>query len=450
MGDALDERTAAYPASEAVRPWRAWMQALSRDLQRAFATRRRFGAYFFLSAMVIVLAFLVYTQIFVVQAMRQETRQMMRRYAFFISIAARDTILVQQESPDLEIIFETIRNTNFPMVVADEHGKPQMWKNIRMPPQDPGDLTPEEIKGLLGIVRHLDTLNPPLPFEIPPLGNMVLHYGESPLVRRLAWLPFAALLITCLFVGVGYAGFRHIKNSEQRSIWVGMARETAHQLGTPLSSLYGWVEVMKSELQDCPDGDREEVARRFEQIVSEIEKDTSRLNKITSRFSQIGSSPELRVGNLSEVVSEIAMYLQPRLPRDLQILQTGGEAPPLPMNRELLSWAFENLFKNAADAIGGKGGRIEVVMEVRRDDGLVDILVRDNGKGIPPNRVRQVFLPGYSTKKRGWGLGLAFVKRIVEEYHRGRITVRESVPGKGTTFLISLPLAHSQAQGKSG
>ena len=434
-----------------------------RDLQSAFATRRRFGAYFFLSAMVIVLAFLIYTQIFVVQAMRQETRQMMQRYAFFISIAARDTIIVQQSPKDVQIIFETIQDTNFPMVITDEDGKPQLWKNISVPPKDPADLTPEEIKEVQGVVRYLDTLNPPLPFGIPdaelgpddqliqkPDLERVLHFGDSPLVRRLAWLPFVALLITFLFVGVGYAGFRHIKNSEQRSIWVGMARETAHQLGTPLSSLYGWVEVMKSELQDCPDGDREEVASRFEQIVSEIEKDTSRLNKIASRFSQIGSAPELRVGNLSELVSETAMYLQPRLPRDLQILQTGGEVPPLPMNRELLSWAFENLFKNAADAIGGKGGRIEVITEVRTDDGQVDILVRDNGKGIPPNRIKQVFLPGYSTKKRGWGLGLAFVKRIVEEYHRGRITVRESVPGKGTTFLISLPLAHSQIRGKSG
>ena len=269
-----------------------------------------------------------------------------------------------------------------------------------------------------------------------------LHYGDSPLVKRLSWLPWVALCVTGLFIVVGYLGFRNIKNSEQRSIWVGMARETAHQLGTPLSSLYGWIELMKAELESPLDGDEGAAKRRFEQIIAEMEEDTSRLNKIASRFSLIGSRPELRLEDLNDVIGETAVYLRDRLSREIEIHHVpSGEVPPVPLNRQLIGWAFENLFKNAADAMEGKGGRIDVSAEVRQDAKWVDIRVRDNGKGIPPHLVKQVFLPGYSTKKRGWGLGLAFVKRIVEDYHRGKIVVHESTPGEGTTFLISLPAA---------
>ncbi len=414
----------------------------------ALSSSRWFGAYFFLAGMVIILAFMVYTQIFVVGALRQDTRQMIQRYAFFYSIATRDTVLVTP-GPDLDIIFDTIRNTSFPVVITDEHSVPHMWKAIGVPPDDN---SPPALKKVREIVRRLDLENPPFPFVIPKIGpnktpaTRVLHYGDSSLVKRLSWLPWIALGVTALFIGVGYVGFRHIKNSEQRSLWVGMARETAHQLGTPLSSLYGWIELMRAELQHAPEQDREEALDRFEQLVAEMGKDTSRLNKIASRFSLIGSSPELRVDNLREVVAETAAYLRGRLPRDIQIVQMEGEAPPLPMNRELLGWAFENLFKNAADAMEGRGGRIEVSVEARPDSEWVDIRVRDHGKGIPHYRIKQVFMPGYSTKKRGWGLGLTFVKRIVEDYHRGKIAVQESVPDMGTTFLVSLPTAPPETQ----
>ena len=411
------------------------------DWKGVLSSSRQFDAYFFLSAMVIILVFMIYTQVFVMGALRQDTRQMIKTYAFFYSIATRDTIAVKP-GPDLNIIFETITNTNFPVVITDETGQPQLWKAVGVPPEDNRPAALEKVRE---VVRQLDVENPPYPFQIPKIGSRVLHYGDPPLVKRLSWLPWVALCVTVLFVGLGYAGFRHIKNSEQRSIWVGMARETAHQLGTPLSSLYGWIELMKSELETSPEQDREKAERRFDQIVTEMEKDTSRLNKIASRFSQIGSTPELRLGDLNEVVSEIVAYLRNRLPRDVQIEQTAGEVPALPMNRELLEWALENLFKNAADAIEGKGGRIEVSTQVRQDGGWIDILIRDDGKGIPSHLVKQVFMPGYSTKKRGWGLGLTFVKRIVEDYHRGKISVRESIVGGGTTFLISLPTTSAGA-----
>ncbi len=402
--------------------------------------RSRFGAYFFLSAMIIILAFLVYTQIFVVGTLRQDTLEMVKRYAFFYSVATRDTIVVKP-GPDLNIIFETIRKTDFPVVITDERGEPQLWKAIGIPPDD---YSPEALAQVREIVSRLKLSNPSHHFDIPHIGARVLYYGDPPIVRRLLLLPWVALGVVALFIGVGYVGFQNIRNSEQRSIWVGLAREAAHQLGTPLSSLYGWIELMKSELQNVPSEDREETTRRFNQIVDEMSKDTSRLDKIASRFNQIGSVPELHVDNLNEVLSDTASYLRDRLPEDIQIFHTENDIPRVPMNRELLGWAFENLLKNAADAMEGRGGRIEISAQVRQDSRSVDVRFRDNGKGIQPNRVKQIFLPGYSTKKRGWGLGLAFVKRIVEDYHLGKILVLESIPEVGTTFLVSLPIAQRE------
>ena len=396
------------------------------------------GAYLFLAATVIILAFLVYMQIFVVEPMRRDSRDIIKRLAFFYGMATQDTVVVRDL--DVNSIFQTIKNANFPVVITGENGEPHMWKAIEIPQGNPGDLGPDDRKQMERIVRRLDNENPPYSFEIPQIGPRVLHYGDSPLVRRLAWLPWVALCVTALFVGVGYLGFRNLKNSEQRSIWIGMARETAHQLGTPLSSLYGWIELMKSELEHSPGPVDDDTRRRFNQIVVAMEEDTSRLNKIVSRFSLIGSTPELRLENLRRVVEETASYLRGRLSREVRIVQRDYDVPPVPLNRQLLGWAFENLFKNAADAMEGKGGRIEISADVRSEGEWVDVRVRDNGKGIQPHLIKQVFLPGYSTKDRGWGLGLAFVKRIVEDYHRGRISVQESLPGMGTTFLISLPV----------
>ena len=430
------------------------------DWRVVLSSSRQFGVYFFVAAIVGIVGFLLYAQLFVVLPIRQEARRDIERYAFFYSIATRDTIIVPQAGPSLEIIFETIQNTNFPVVITDEQGRPRYWKAVGVAW---GDQSPEARSELRKIIARLDQENRPLPFENPnmklgpdnkPVSRhpqiWVLHYGDSALVKRLAWLPFVALFVTLLIIAVGYAGFRHIRNSEQRSIWVGMARETAHQLGTPLSSLYGWLELMKSEVESLNRAEGTAAPHRFDQILVEMDQDTNRLNKIASRFSQIGSTPELRLGNLDEVVGETAAYLRHRLPSDVKIVTLVGGVPPLPMNRELLGWAFENLFKNAADAMEGKpGGRIEIATELHPDGNRLNVLVRDNGKGIPSHHVKQVFLPGYSTKKRGWGLGLAFVKRIIEDYHRGRILVRESALGKGTTFQLSLPLSPDGDQSSS-
>jgi signal transduction histidine kinase len=399
---------------------------------------QRFGAYFFLSASILILAFMIYTQVFVVRPARQVARHMIELYSFAYKLAMQDTVIITESDSDIQIIFKTIQQSDIPVVITDGDGKPQVWKNIGI---DTDDISPKNLQRVREVVKGLDLNNAPLPMRMPHIGNRILHYGDSSLLGRLSWLPVVALLATGLFVGIGYSGFRHIKNSEQRSIWVGMARETAHQLGTPLSSLAGWNELLKGEIDRVAESDPDELEDRLTLLVREMEQDTSRLTRIASRFSQIGSTPELRVGNLGDVIEDTANYLRSRLPSDVTLDYAPGAMPPVPMNRELLGWAFENLFKNAADALEGRaGGRIHISTKVRQEGEWVDVLIADNGKGIQPNAVKQVFLPGYSTKQRGWGLGLSFVKRIIEEYHKGKIDVLGSAPKKGTTFQISMPI----------
>ncbi len=411
------------------------------------SSQRFLMAYFFLVAVILVTAFLVYTQLYVVQPMRREAKRMGSIYAFMHSVTTLDKIEIK-EGFYVEVIFDTIENPNFPVVITNEQGVPKYWKAIGI---SFDDHTPETLGKVMDRAYALDLENDPLPFEFPgtergsdgePVRGVPeiwqLHWGASALEKRLNWLPFVALGVTIAFTGGGYLGFRYIKNREQRSIWVGMARETAHQLGTPLSSLYGWLTLLKDEadaLGDVASG------QRLKNILEEMDRDTSRLNKIASRFSLIGSTPELRLENLGDVVAETAGYLRARLPDNVQIVEGLDDLPPIPLNRELLGWAFENLFKNAADAIEGRGGRVDISSRIDAKAHRVVIDVRDTGKGIPPHMVKQVFLPGVSTKKRGWGLGLAFVKRIVEDYHSGKIHLGESVPGKGTTFVIALPLS---------
>jgi hypothetical protein len=405
-----------------------------KDLHLRLSSQSFLTAYFFLLAVIIVTAFLIYTQLYVVQPMRQEARRMGEFYAFMHSVVTLDTIEVKGFYKD--VIYHTVQNPNFPVVITDEQGLPRYWKAIDIPPF--GDRTPETLGKVMDKAYALDGEKDPLPFEWPVNKDPEiwhLHWGASALEKRLNWLPWVAFGVTIVFTGGGYLGFRYIKNREQRSLWVGMARETAHQLGTPLSSLYGWLALLKDELD--AGGDREG-SQRLKNILVEMDRDTSRLDKIASRFSLIGSTPELRLDQVRDVVAETAGYLRARLPENVQIVEELDDVPVVPINRELLGWAFENLFRNAADAMEGRGGRIDV--SSRLEEHRVVIEVRDTGKGMPSHMFKQVFLPGTSTKKRGWGLGLAFVKRIVEDYHSGKVFIKESVPYQGTIFVILLPL----------
>ena len=325
------------------------------------------------------------------------------------------------------------------LIVTNSLNELVVWRGENLPPT--ADSTTAALKQVADVVRRIAAESSPLAFEITPTYRNLIHYGDSHLLSRLTLAPFIQIGVLLLFVLIGYVGFRNIRRSEQRIIWVGMAKETAHQLGTPLSSLSGWLELIQSEIdqnQNSP-----ERLDQIQRMIGEMQKDMGRLSQIASRFSQIGSVPELKLGNVGTVLEETITYFRDRGPqfgRHQIRIHCQEEVPPVPVNSELMSWVFENLFKNSMDAIGRKSGEIEVCLHCADDNNGVRITFRDNGCGITTENVGRVFEPGFSTKKRGWGLGLAFVKRIVEEYHKGKIAIARSTPDEGTMIVINLPL----------
>lgn len=321
-------------------------------------------------------------------------------------------------------------------IITDAEGQFRAWMGAGLPPasDDPSQAAQEQLRTF---VDSLANQRPPLAFRIP--AEHYIHYGDTSLVSRISLAPFVQIGVLFLFLLVGYIGYRNIKRSQQRSLWVGMAKETAHQLGTPLSSLSGWLELLRGEVATAARPDWE----RVEQMIGEIQQDMRRLDQIASRFSQIGSVPELQKRDVAAVLEETVEYCRRRVSqfgRQEIELECLGELPPVPINAELMSWAFENLCKNAIDAMDGQAGSLCIRMELLREGRAVQIAFQDDGRGIEPEHVKRIFEPGFSTKKRGWGLGLVFVKRIVEEYHKGKICLVQSAPGEGTTFEVILPL----------
>ena len=289
------------------------------------------------------------------------------------------------------------------------------------------------------------------PFAFRVHNQQLIHYGDRQLWISLA--PFVSVGVLLLFVLIGWVGSRNIRRSEQRSIWVGMAKETAHQLGTPLSSLSGWLELMSGRVHDlmmAAEDTRAAAAVSVDEVVHEMQQDMGRLNQIASRFSQIGSVPELKLADVRDVITDTVGYFRGRSPQfgrhDFVLeLET---VPLVPLNIELLGWVFENLFKNAIDAMVQQEGCIRISTRHDAERRSVRVLVEDNGRGIDAENLARVFQPGFSTKKRGWGLGLAFVRRIVEEYHGGHIHILRSDAGAGTTFEINLPEGTDNAKEK--
>ncbi len=325
--------------------------------------------------------------------------------------------------------------------VIIEAGRPQplAWYGADLPPYRPDLIDSTTAAIVRSRYETLAAREEPLTFQLHT--EHVIHFGDTELLNRISLAPVVTLGVLCLFGLIGYVGFRNMRRSEQRSIWVGMAKETAHQLGTPLSSLSGWLELMQQRLADFQAQVGETEAEAVASIAAEMQRDMGRLNQIASRFSQIGSVPELRQGDLGEVITDTMNYFRGR---GSQFGRHTFEAdvaalPKIPLNAELMGWVFENLFKNAMDAMIGQDGQINVMARFDTEHNEVVVVVEDNGCGIKAEHLPRVFEPGFSTKKRGWGLGLAFVRRIIEEYHGGRIQVMQSERGQGTTFEISLP-----------
>mgnify|MGYP000011483318 CR=1 FL=1 len=306
-----------------------------------------------------------------------------------------------------------------PMIQVTEKGKIIDYRNIEWNSQE----DPDSLE-LYAILAKLKKENDPIPIVYKDIINQNLYYGDSLLLVKLQYYPLALLLIILLFGGLLYFFFQTNKAAEQNRLWAGMAKETAHQIGTPLSSLMGWIDLLK-EQNIAPAS------------IEEMQKDIERLEVITERFSKVGSLPELELKDVVQITKDTIRYLQQRTGKQIQwYVELPKKEILLPLNASLLSWTMENLVKNGLDSMKGIG---RLQLQLLEFDNEVHFLVKDEGSGIAPENLKKIFQPGFTTKTRGWGLGLSLAHRIIREYHNGSIKVKESKLGKGTTFEIILP-----------
>jgi len=373
----------------------------------------------FILGIALVIGLLAYTQM-LVKELRKDNREIVRLYAEIIANTVQD-----DNDANLDFVFENIiRKVKFPLIQSDVNYNPQMWKNL-----------PENVKTLedrLRFMKTIDKLNEPFPltYKDDIVGEITfgfLHYGDSSIVQKLQWWTTIEIFAIAAFIFLGFTGFTFIRNNEKRHIWVGMARETAHQLGTPVSALMGWVDWLKEHPEKTTD------------MIPEMEADLLRLEQIGRRFSKMGSEPEMEEFDLSERVERVLNYLEKRMPslgKKVQLINDIQPGISIRANGSLLAWSIENIIRNGIDAIDREDGIVSVALRKESDE--IKIRIRDNGKGVPRKDWRNIFRPGFSTKQTGWGLGLSLAQRIVQEIHGGKLGIIESAEGQGTTIEISL------------
>ena len=393
---------------------------------------RRFGVVAFLVISLALVAFFLYVSNNIVNDLAVQERERMQIWADAtkqIADLGRDDGEASEEN--IDFLFSIIeRNHTIPVVLTDNEGNILLHRNFDLPePVDslsPYLISPVNEAFLRGKLSRLRNRSNVIHIIISPDNLQHLYYDDSKLLRRLSYYPYIQLFVMLAFIFVVYYAVSSTKRAEQNKVWVGLSKETAHQLGTPISSLMAWMELLQSMGVD-PD------------MVREMDKDVNRLSTIASRFSKIGSKPQMEVDDLNKVVAKASSYMATRISSriSLTVNLSPGELS-VRLSAPLLEWVMENLIKNAVDAMEGSGS---ITIETGRDGQKAHVTVTDTGKGISRKNQKTVFNPVYTTKKRGWGLGLTLAKRIIEQYHSGRIFVSRSEPGVGTTFAIDLPLA---------
>ena len=378
----------------------------------SFKVKRISKRLLLLSAFIIGTAILWYTNN-LVDDLRREERTKVNIWAN----ATKQTTDIDNLNEDISFVFEVINhNKTIPVILVDDNGSILYHKNF--PSKKANNI--DYLKSQLEIMKES---HEPIVFEYADGKYNKIYYKDSILLTRLKIFPYVILVVISLFIVTGYFAFSNSRKSEQNKVWAGMARETAHQIGTPLSSLMGWVTLLHDQ------GGNEEV-------VSEMNKDILRLQMITERFSKIGSQPELKNQDVNTIVQRSFYYMKDRSSSKINFkLDVSDHAIFSFLNTQLFGWVIENIMRNAIDALQGKG---EIKVEVKDHSKNVIIDISDNGKGIKSSQLKTVFEPGYTTKLRGWGLGLSLVKRIVEDYHKGQVYILHSELGKGSTFRISL------------
>ena len=373
-----------------------------------------------LSAVVIAVASLVASHMLVRDLVKEEHTNME------IWAEAMRSLNNADETTDLALVLKVLDgNNNIPTIVINDEGEVQAYRNLKVKGNTGADSLQyiarraQKMKSNGNVVRiYLDTQAP-----MGGLEYMEVCFDESLMLQRLAYYPYVQLGVVLIFVVVAIFALLSSKRAEQNKVWVGLSKETAHQLGTPISSLMAWVEVLRETYPK-------------DELIPEMDKDVKRLQRIAERFSKIGSLPEPKPENLNDVIQNVVQYISRRTSNKVRISVQMPEHPLIvKMSAPLFEWVVENLCKNAIDAMDGHGS---ITLTARDEEEVFSVEVADTGKGIPKNHFRSVFTPGFTTKSRGWGLGLSLAKRIVEEYHKGRIFVKSSELGKGTTFRIEL------------
>lgn len=374
--------------------------------------KSRISKIFTLSALFIILGLLLWNTTVFFERLKEVERDKMKIWA-----QSQKTISTENENDYLELNLMILTSNNkIPLVNLNVDESINFYRNI---PEDIISDTSE----MKAYIKKLKTQNKPIVIKLPDNRVQMLYYGNSTILRKLKYYPFAIVIVVMLLIGMVYFFFNTSKISDQNKLWAGMAKETAHQIGTPLSSLVGWLEILKTENID-------------QDYVSEMTKDINRLKMITDRFSKIGSIPKLELLNIVSETKDAFDYLHSRSSKLINFeLEVPDESILVKLNKPLYAWTIENLVKNAIDAMKGQGDlKIKVLPRKQH----VKIQVIDTGSGISKLNFQSIFEPGYTSKARGWGLGLSLAKRIVVDYHKGQIKVLKSEKNKGTTFEISL------------
>ena len=382
-------------------------------------TKIKIGLLFF--GLALVAGTIFYSNSIVVQ-LREDNRQIVTVYSRIIA-----KTINEENDANLGFVFdEIIKKVQFPIIYTDASNIPLYFRNLDQ------DLDQKEI---LGLVKSMDQNNDPIPINYFDANSDqtillgYLHYGDSILIQKLRWLPLLEIFMVAIFIFIGFLGFNSIRENEKRQIWVGMARETAHQLSTPISALIGWVERIKSHPNDALN------------TANEMKSDMVRLEQIAERFSQMGSKSVLKRISINNLIDVQIKYLRKRMPslgKDTELNVSKDKDIFIKGNEILLGWAIENIIRNGIDSIKSSKGKVDITVTKEGNYACLDIT--DNGIGINKKDWKNIFKPGFSSKKRGWGLGLSLVKRIINEIHHGTIKVISSTIGGGTTIQIKLDI----------
>lgn len=380
-------------------------------MKSIYDSRQRLKLVFIFTAVLIAIASVVVSDL-LIKDLAQEERRKIEIWADATQAAASENI-----GQNMALILKIIEgNVSIPVILCNDKDSVLTERNIERPEKDADNFMMKKVK-------ELKAKKQPIVIDLEDGTYQYVYYDDSVILKRLLVYPYAQLTVVFVFILIAFLALASTKKAEQNKVWVGLSKETAHQLGTPISSLIAWVEYLRTKEFDPS-------------LLNEMDKDVKRLETIAERFSKIGSNPDPLPVNINNSIRSALEYMQTRISSKVKVyIHIPEEAILVLMNDSLFAWVIENLIKNAVDAMEGVG---EITFQVIERDTSVRIDITDTGKGIPKSKFKTVFNPGYTTKKRGWGLGLSLVKRIIESYHGGKIFVKNSELGKGTTFRIEL------------